>query len=100
MPQTQPPQSQQQEKERQAQQKEGKGEEKEEEAAAHPNFSGVWKSLPGKNENYDQFLNVQGVPYMKRKIANNTVVTHTIEMEGDTVNLEVRVGGWVGGWVD
>jgi len=54
-----------------------------------PNFSGVWKSIPGKNSNYDEFLTVQGVPYLKRKIANSTVVTHTIQQDGDILKLEV-----------
>jgi len=54
-----------------------------------PDFSGVWKSVPSKNSNYDEFLTVQGVPYLKRKIANGTVVTHTIQQETKMLKLEV-----------
>ncbi|EWM20874.1 Calycin [Nannochloropsis gaditana] len=53
-------------------------------------YSGVWKSVPSKNVNYEEFLSVQGVPYLKRKIATSTVVTHIIKQEGDTLHLEVQ----------
>jgi len=56
-------------------------------------YSGVWKSVPSKNVNYEEFLSVQGVPYLKRKIATSTVVTHIIKQEGDTLHLEVRRPG-------
>jgi len=68
--------------------KEGRNEGGKEEG---PDFSGVWKSVPSKNSNYDEFLTVQGVPYLKRKIANSTVVTHTIQQDGDVLKLEVRL---------
>jgi hypothetical protein len=53
------------------------------------NFTGTWHSIPAKNVNYEEFLSVQGVPYMKRKIALSSVVKHMVDHKDSIFKLEV-----------
>lgn len=59
-------------------------------AWAHEGFTGTWVLDKQASDSLDPLLQAQGVGWFKRKAAAGLDVTQVIEVEGDTVHIEVQ----------